>query len=141
MNKSYLSLPGIRRIGWVEAKFLPDNIVMHDIVGLPVLILTEINDIDFFGVSSCVCKSNMDEGTVSQTATLKFKSMQIIDDRRDIAFIVTDMNGDNYLIGNSKPPFAKIHFEKSTGQPDSEPAVIEYEITHCNVRTMVLCNT
>ena len=137
MNSTVQILPGVRRIGWVNCSSLPRQVAMSAISGLPVALLTEINDITFFGQPESRNITEKENNGWVQSASLKFRSCDELPLDRHIAFVVTDVNGSNWLIGAYERPFPAVRYERVTGSPSGDPAGLSYEITHKALRTMI----
>lgn len=139
MKNSIQVLPGISRIGWLDCSKLTDNVALAGICGMPVPILTDVHNIDFCDAPSCERKSSKENGDYSDSVTLKFCSASKLDRRNQLAFVATDVNGVNWLIGSKEVPNAVISEKQSTGTANGDPAVFEYEVTHVAIRSMIPC--
>lgn len=139
MRTSKQILPGVKKIGWVDCRNLPQRVSLSAICGMPVAILTDIHDIPFFDDPACECVTKKDGAGYQDTATLKFRTPFVIPDNGFLAFVVTDVNDNSYLIGSFEVPHAVYEFTKSTGKPGTDSAGYEVEITHVSIRSMVPC--
>lgn len=139
MNSCCHILPGIKKIGWVKCEMLPKQLDLSGLSRLPVPLLADINEITFFGTPDCRCVSDIENNGISEAASLKFLSGEDLPFKDHIAFVVTDVNDNSYIIGAFERPFPVIKTERSSGSPSGDPAGIRYEITHKAIRTMVPC--
>lgn len=132
-------LPGVTAIGWIESRHLQARVNLAAICGMAVPILTDINGINFFDTPTCELARKKEGAATSETAMLKFKTYIRLPNRKKIAFIVTDANGDTYLIGAAEPPFPSVEATRTLGSPSGDPAGIEYEIKHTALRSLIPC--
>lgn len=54
-------------------------------------------------------------------------------------FVVTDVNGNSFLIGSLETPRPVVECERRVGIPSGDAAGYEYEIKHVAIRSMVPC--
>lgn len=139
MKTSIQILPGVRRIGYVDSRFLPKGVPLHGICNNPVPVLTAINWIPFFGDPDCRCHSEKEGGWYQDTATLKFSTSRYLPVGRTLGFIVEDVNGNTYIIGQQEPPFPKVICDKVLGTPSGDTACLLYDITHVSIKSLVPC--
>lgn len=138
MRTSTQILPGIKAIGWLDCRALPKRVDLSAICGMPVAILTDIHPIPFFDEPTCECKTKKDGGGYEDTATLKFLTNEI-PRNPCLGFVVTDVNGNSYLIGSLEAPHPTVEPTRQTGIPSGDAAGYEYEIKHVSIRSMVPC--
>lgn len=139
MRTSIQILPGIKAIGWVDCRHLPRRVALSAICGMTVAVLTDIHSIEFFGEPQCECKTKKDGAGYEDTATLKFLTAQKLPRSASLGFVVTDVNGQYWLIGSSETPHPTIECERKTGIPSGDAAGYEYEIKHVAIKAMVPC--
>ena len=139
MKTTTYLLPGIQSIGWVECEKLQSNVALNGICGNRIPVLTEIHPVPFFGQASCECSETKESGGVVATATLKFNSDEVLPLHQHVGFVVTDNNGENWLIGSKEPPFPVIKMRICFGDCDGERAGAEYEVKHTAIKTMMRC--
>lgn len=134
-------LPGITFIGWLDGSKLQRATGCAKIVGQSVGIFTDIHPLQFCGEPDCRCKSERENGGYKDTATLKFNSPDLVPytQMRNIAFVITDCNGQSYLIGSLESPCATVECELLTGVPSGDAAGYSYEVKHCSYASMVPC--
>ena len=139
MNSSCQILPGVKKLFWVECNRLPTRIDLHAVVDLPVALLADLNEITFFGRPECQRVTVKENNGWRQEATLKFRAGEDLPFYKNIAFVVTDVNGDSYIIGANEKPYPVLKSEYKTGSPSGDPAGFTYEISHNALRTLVKC--
>ena len=138
MMNSY-SLPGIKFIGFVIAENLQREMMFKHLAGLPVGIFTDITPISFCGVPTCEAVSNYNKnGRIEQT-TLRFKTLDVLPTSRHVAFVVTDCNGQSYIIGQHEKPRPIVKITHDTGTPNGDPAVATVEITLYAQKSLIPC--
>jgi hypothetical protein len=132
-------LPGIKFIGFVNCDKLQPDIAMRGICGMDVPILTEINAINFVGSPTCECTSEKVNGNRSDTATLKFTATEQLPINAHLGFVVTDSNGNSYVIGCREVPYPKVKLTSNLGKPDGDAAGYSYEVTHVQIKSLIPC--
>ena len=134
------SLPGIKFIGFVESDKLQREMMLKALANLPVGIFTDITPIVFCGVPTCEAVSTYNNnGRIEQT-TLRFKTLDALPTSRHVAFIVTDCNGQSYVIGQREKPRPIVKVTRETGTPDGDPAVATVEVTLYAQKSLIPCN-
>ena len=137
MNK--LSLPGIQALGYVPAERLQREIMYKHLAGIPVGIFTDVIPISFVGVPTCEAISTYNNnGRVEQT-TLRFQTLDDVPEYQHIAFVVTDCNGQSYIIGQHEKPRPIIKVSGHTGTPGGDPAVRTVEVTLYAQKSLIPC--
>lgn len=132
-------LPGIKAIGWVDCRHLPRRVDLSAICGMTVAVLTDVHPIPFFDEPTCECKTKKDGAGYEDTATLKFLTSQKLPRSASLGFVVTDVNGQSYLIGSLEAPQPQVECNQHTGIPSGDAAGYEYEIKHVSIKSMVPC--
>ncbi len=133
-------LPGVKFIGWVYAHKLIPDITLRGIARMPVPIFTDIHEVQFFDDPKCECVTTNDNGHHLDTVTLKFASEDVIPTEVNIALIVTDIDGNSYIIGSRDSPYTVIKRTISLGVRDGDAAGVEYEITHKAIKSLIPCD-
>ena len=137
MNRQ--SIPGIKALGYVPAERLQREIMYKHLAGLPVGIFTEVTPIAFVGVPTCEAVSTYNNnGRVEQT-TLRFKTLDDVPTNKHIAFVITDCNGQSYVIGQHEKPRPIIKTTSTTGTPGGDPAVFSVEVTLYAQKSLIPC--
>ena len=152
---NYFSLPGIKRLSYINAKELASDLQAHALSGAPVWITqqqTEIpsgapvwvtqtqTEIPFTGEASCACTRNNEHGASNESVELTFESLLPIPEHIPLAFIVTDVNNRSYLIGQREQPWPFIESNQGMGMPDGESSTTVYTVTHKGPRAMIPCS-
>ena len=138
MNKQ--SLPGIKALGYVPAERLQREIMYKHLAGIPIGIFTDVTPISFVGVPTCEAVSTYNNnGRVEQT-TLRFQTLDDVPEYQHIAFVITDCNGQSYVIGQHEKPRPIIKVSGHTGTPGGDPAVCSVEVTLYAQKSLIPCN-
>ena len=132
-------LPGIKAIGWVDCRHLPRRVDLSAICGMTVAVLTDIHPIPFFDEPTCECQTKKDGAGYQDTATLKFLTSEKLPRSATLGFVVTDVNGQSYLIGSLEAPQPQVECNQQTGIPSGDAAGYAYEIKHVSIKSMVPC--
>lgn len=137
--KTTQSLPGIKFIGYVSSDNLQREMMNKSLAGLPVGIFTDITPICYAGVPTCIAESTYNNnGRIEQT-TLRFKTLYNLPTSRHIAFVVTDCNGQSYIIGQREKPRPIVKITRDTGTPNGDPAVCSVEVTLYAQKSLIPC--
>ena len=131
-------------MGYVPAERLQREIMYKHLAGLPVGIFTEVTPIAFVGVPTCEAVSTYNNnGRVEQT-TLRFKTLDDVPTNRHIAFVITDCNGQSYVIGQHEKPRPIIKTTSTTGTPENHTPLFYIPlvrgITNLNDRAVISDN-
>ena len=102
---NYFSLPGIKRLSYINAKELASDLQAHALSGAPVWVTQSQTEIPFTGEASCACTRNNEHGASNESVELTFESLLPIPEHIPLAFIVTDVNNRSYLIGQREQPW------------------------------------
>lgn len=138
MNSNCQILPGIKKLYWVDCDKLPTRIDLYAAAGMKVALLAELNEITFFGFPECKCTTEKVKNGWKQEASLKFLSSDDIPLFKNIAFVVTDVSDESYIIGFNEHPFPTVKREYNMAKP-GDKAGFNYEISHSALRSMVKC--
>lgn len=139
MRSSTQILPGIKAVGWVDCRNLPTHVALHGITQNRVGIFTDVNYIEFFGEPDCRCTSEKENGNYTDKAALKFVCAEELPKSIPLAFVVTDIAGESFLIGAKEKPYPQIKINRVFGLADGVAAGYEYEVTHVAIKSMVPC--
>ena len=132
-----LSLPGIKKIGYIKADVLPRLLVKKALANIPIAILTGITYIDFTGEPSCKAVSNEENNGRLEECTLSFSSTQNIPTDWHIAFVIQCVNGKNYLIGSRELPAPRVKISNDTGTRSGNAALSTVEISHIGRKALL----
>lgn len=124
-----VSYPGITSIGYVFADNLPAETVWFPLIGLPVDVYNP-TEIPLSGTAECAVEHTNDSNGSAESLTLTFSSALRLPRHKAVAFVVTDANGQLWLIGQPELPHLAITATQQTGTPDGTPAVYAYEVRH-----------
>lgn len=139
MKESKQILPGISKIGYIDCRHLAKYVALQHICGMKVSVLTDITFISQFEEASCECQNKLNNGILTSTATLSFRTNKVIPDNGYLAFVVITPQGDAFLVGSKEAPRPVIEYDYSAGMPGSTPAGFNYEIKHVAIRSMIPC--
>lgn len=137
--KSTQSLPGIRFLGYVPAERLQREIMYKYLAGVPVGIFTDVTPINFVGVPTCEAVSSYNNNGRIEQATLRFNTLDELPTNSHIAFVITDCNGQSYVIGQHEKPRPIIKTSSATGTPSGDPAVCSVEVTLYAQKSLIPC--
>lgn len=140
MNNNVQSLPGIKSIGYVEAEKLSPNVMLKGICNCPVGVFTDVVNIPLCGTPTCTVEDEYDRHGRLQSVKLLFKSTQFVPTHRRIAFVVTDVKGQSFLIGAKEPPHPTVDLTINFGAPDGDAAASSYEVKYVAVKALLLCS-
>ena len=140
MNETVQSLPGIKAIGYVDADKLSPNVMLKGICNNPIGVFTDVVNIPFCGIPTCTIGDEYDAHGRLQTVTLSFATNDFVPNHRRIAFVVTDVSGQSFLIGAKEPPHPTVKFTINFGTPDGDAAVTSYEVKHVAIRAIMKCS-
>ena len=139
MRTSTQILPGIKAIGWLDCRHLPRRVDLSAICGMTVAVLTDVPPIPFFDEPTCECQTKKDGAGYQDTATLKFLTSEKLPRSATLGFVVTDVNGNSFLLGSLEHPCPVVEPTQRTGIPSGDAAGYAYEIKHVSIRSMVPC--
>lgn len=134
------SLPGIKFIGHVPSVNLQREIMYKHLAGIPVGVFTDITPIAFCGVPTCGAESIYNNNGRIEQVTLRFKTLDALPLQRHVAYIVTDCNGQSYIIGQREKPRPIVKVTRDTGTPNGDPAVWTVEITLYAQKALIPCS-
>ena len=134
------SLPGIKFLGYVPAEKLQREMMFEHLAGVPVGIFTDVTPIAFVGVPTCEAALAYNKnGRIEQTI-LRFKTLDVLPTNRHVAFVVTDCNGQSYIIGQHEKPRPIVNVTQNTGTPKGDPAVLSVEVSLYAQKSLIPCS-
>ena len=87
-------------------------------------------------VQVCITESEYDNHAQTEKTVLTFQSVQELPIRRELAFVMTDAQGDSYVIGHAEAPFPTVKVTRSHGTPAEEKAGFTYEVKLIGRKTL-----
>ena len=131
-------LPGIRHIAYVDAEALTPHITLQALAKIPVGIFARLSFVPFEQRTAiCETETELDNNATLETATLTFASSETLPTDKKLAFAITCVNGEQWLIGSKEAPFPFIKKESSSGLPDGDTNTILYTVTYTNKVALV----
>ena len=127
---SCVSYPGIKSIGYIFADHIPANTVYNAVAGMPVNLFVKPTPVCLAANAVCQVEESNESNGIAQTVTLSFRTAHQLPRHRPLAFIIEDVNGNTFLIGQPERPHLSISRTRQTGTPESESAVTTYEVKH-----------
>ncbi len=131
------SLPGIIAISYIECKNLPADMELRTLSGLSVGIYEPVAEVAFIGTPTCITESAYDMKSQSERTTLTFQTTVDLPIRRNLAFVITDVQENNYVIGHAEDPFPTIKRNRNLGTPADNKAVYTYEVVLIGRKTLI----
>lgn len=136
---SCYSLPGVRKIQLIRCADLDSGLMLHSICGCIVALAADSKTIDFVGRPTLSWEGSKVDGRRQEKSTLEFSCVEEIPEGENFAFVVTAVNGLQYLIGTREPRFPIINYTQSTGEVGQSAAVRTYKITHIAQKSVLRC--
>ena len=130
------SLPNIIDIYIVPCASLIPNITEKYRAGLPVAIFPLPTAIEHYGNASCEAEQEYDNGGYSEKTVLQFTTTEDISHYPPLAFVVTDANGQSYIIGTQEAPYPIVEITKTI---DKEVNVNNIKVTFTRRKSLVPC--
>ena len=132
------SLPGIRHIAFVDAEALTPHITLQALAKIQVGIFARLFPISFDRRTAlCETETEFDNNSTLETATLTFASSETLPLDRKLCFVITLVNGEQWLLGTHEPPFPFVKKETSSGLPDGDTNIINYTVNYTNKVALV----
>ena len=124
------SIPGIASIHMVNRVDLPNNCMLQSIGGAVVSLLCDAAPVSFIGEAVLSLEGTCLGSVRQEKATLTFSTLDKLPEYGAYAFVVTCVNGNQYLIGTREPRYPVVTYEETTGKLSGAAAVRTYKITH-----------
>lgn len=137
MKSSCQSLPGILSIAYVSNEMIQRHCDLKCLASIPVQVFTTPTEVQLKGPATCEAVSRYDNNGRVETTTLRFRSLDALPTAHPLAFIVSDVNRQRYLIGLNEAPYPVIKSTQTTGTPGGDPAVITYEVTFTALKSLI----
>lgn len=132
------TLPGIRFVGALDCEKLQPDLREMAQARLTVAAHTAIEELPFAN-ATVESVTEYSHGAPIETATLKFRTSQVLRIDIQLGFVVTDVYGNSWLIGAAEPPYPKVSLTRKTGLPGGDPAVWEIEVKAVGQRALLPC--
>ena len=131
-------LPGIRHIAYVDAEALTPHITLQELAKIPVGIFARLSFVPFDKKTAlCETETEFDNNATLETATLTFVSTEMLPTDKKLAFVISCVNGEQWLIGSKEAPFPFVKKEASSGLPEGDTNTIQYTVTYTNKVALV----
>ena len=131
-------LPGIRHIAYVDAEALTPHITLQALAKIPVGIFARLFPISFDRRTAlCETETEFDNNSSLETATLSFASTETLPLDRKLCFVISLVNGEQWLLGAYEPPFPFVGKESTSGLPDGDANNIKYTVNYTNKVALV----
>ena len=122
------SYPGITSIGYLLANNLPANTTYQALAGITINLFIRPTPIQITNTAQCVVEHTNDCNGTAERLTLTFSTAQSLPRHTALAFVITDANHHQWLIGQAEQPHLAITATQQTGTPSDTPATYLYEI-------------
>ena len=133
------SLPGIYKVAYLQCEELPPNITYKAISGVPVGVYATPKVIETDGKAECDTETDIDNNSSLEKVTLKFSTLVSLPTHLHIAFVIYTVSGNNYIIGCKEAPYPIVKVKSTTGTPDGQRNIINYEISFTARKALVQC--
>ena len=130
------SLPNITAIFYVPCASLIPNITEKYRAGLPVAIFPLPSAIEHYGNASCEAEQEYDNGGYSEKTVLQFTTTDDLSHYPALAFVVTDADGQSYVIGTKEAPYPIMEITQTI---DKEVHVNTVKVTFTRRKSLVPC--
>ena len=130
------SLPNITAIYYVPCASLIPNITEKYRAGLPVGIFPLPTAIEHYGNASCEAEQEYDNGGYSEKTVLQFTTTDDLSHYPPLAFVVTDADGQSYIIGTQEAPYPMMEINETI---DKEVHVKTVKVTFTRRKSLVPC--
>ena len=130
------SLPNIIAIYYVPCASLIPNITEKHRAGLPVAIFPLPSPIEQYGNASCEAEQEYDNGGYSEKTVLQFNTTDELSHYPALAFVVTDADGQSYIIGTKEAPYPIMEITQTV---DKEVHVNTVKVTFTRPKSLVPC--
>ena len=133
------SLPGIHRLFYVCSNDLPPDLMLKAISGVKVGIYTMPKEIYTDGNAECETETDFDNNSSLEKVTLKFSALVALPIHLHLAFVIHTAAGHDYLIGCKEPPYPVVKVKSTTGTPDGQRNIINYEVSFTARKAFIPC--
>lgn len=134
-------LPGIIKIQAVKAAQLPADISLRHQVGLPLTIVGDFAGTPILGTSTGTLTSKYDHNYYVQTAEIAIRTTERLRFSDRMAFVITTVNGNSFLLGTKEPPYPILLEGATFGKPDEESSCYDYTLSYVSPQALRECVT
>ena len=131
------SLPDIIAIYLLPCSTLPSNITESFRAHIPVTISPTLTPIEHYGKASCEAEQQYDNGGYSEKTVLQFSTNEEISQYPPKAFVITDAQGQSYIIGTREQPYPMVEITKSI---DKEANLNNVKVTFTRQKSLIPCS-
>ena len=103
---------------------------------MPVGVFNSATHIELYGDASCEAASEHDNGSSLEKTTLQFTTTDEIPASQELAFVVEDVQGKSYIIGQKEPPFPMVEIETKI---DGKENVKEVKVVSFAKKSLIKC--
>ena len=128
------SLHSIKYIGFLPCSSLPPDILLKHLSGMPVALFSSPTPIEHYGDASCEAVSEYDNGSRIEKTTLQFTTADDVPERQDLAFVVSDVHGNSYVIGCKESPYPMVEIDTKI---DSKENIKEVKVVFSAKKSLV----
>lgn len=110
-------------LSYLPCSELPPDILNKYLAGIPIAINASPTPIEIYGDASCEAVSEYDNGSRLEKTTLQFSTADEIPECQDLAFVVKDVQGKEYVIGQKESPFPMVEIDNSINKEENVQVV------------------
>lgn len=133
------SLPGITSIRIVRCSYLPADAMLQSLANCIVPISAPYETVEFCGRPVLSWESSAANGDYQEKSELEFSTIHPLPTGENLAFVVTSVDGAQYLIGTREPRYPLVNYSQTTGDISRSPSVRTYKITHLAQKSVLPC--
>ncbi len=130
------SLPDIVAIYKISCDSLVTNITEKCCAHLPIEISVPLTAIEHFGNASCEAEQQYEGGGYCEKTVLQFITTEDVDQYPPLAFVITDAQGQSYVIGTKEKPYPMVEVTKTI---DKDTNVNSVKVTFTKRKSLVPC--
>lgn len=130
------SLPNIIDIYQLPCSLLTPNIEELFRAKMPIRITRQITPIVHFGNASCEAEQQYEDGGYSEKTILQFNTTEDISQYPPLAFVITDAQGQSYVIGAKEAPYPMVEI---TNVIDKDTNGKNIKVTFIRRKSLVPC--
>lgn len=133
------TLPGITRVAYLPCLALPSHVMYAARAQVPVAVYQKGKPLTLTGSAEAEMTDEPDNNGHLQKAQLTFYTSDRLPQSLPLAFIVTTVQGDSYLIGAKDRPFPAVKVTQTTGTPEGSSAVLKVVVSFTAAKAMIPC--